>query len=90
MLMVAVVGILAYSFNLLSSSNGNAGNMGPTNSEPNLVFGLGVRDVTMVIISRIVLGTALFVILSKRYDDATQKWTFGAEGTISGFWLKTS
>ena len=90
MLVVAVVGILAYSFNLLAAGNGTSGNMAPTNSEPGLVLGLGVRDVMMVIISVIVLGTTLFVILSKRYDDATQKWAFGAVGTIIGFWLKTS
>ena len=36
----------------------------------------------------IVLGTALFVILSGRYDEACSKWAFGVVGLILGFWLK--
>jgi hypothetical protein len=64
--------------------------MAPANGDTGLLFGLGLRDLMMVIISVIVLITTLFVILSKRYDDATQKWAFGAVGTIIGFWLKTS
>ena len=38
-------------------------------------------------ISLIVLGGALFVILSNNYDDATEKWAFGAVGIILGYWL---
>jgi hypothetical protein len=90
MFVIAVLGILVYSLNLLGLLGGTPGTTIPATPEPELVFGLGVRDVMMVVISVIVLGSSLFVILSKRYDDATQKWAFGAVGTIIGFWLKTS
>jgi hypothetical protein len=38
-------------------------------------------------LSLIILLAALLVILSNRYDDATEKWAFGAIGTIIGFWF---
>jgi hypothetical protein len=42
-----------------------------------------------VIISIIVLLSALFVILSNNtYGDAQQKWAFGVVGTIIGYWFK--
>jgi hypothetical protein len=39
-------------------------------------------------ITLLILGSALFIILSKGYADAEQKWAFGAVGTILGYWLK--
>lgn len=33
----------------------------------------------------LVLGAALFVILSKKYDDADRKWAYGAVGAILGY-----
>lgn len=37
----------------------------------------------------VVLGSAaLFVVLSKQYDQDSLKWAFGALGTIIGYWLK--
>ncbi len=47
------------------------------------------HDWMPILVSIAVLGSALFVILSnKLYDDAQQKWAFGAVGTILGYWLK--
>ena len=50
----------------------------------------GPQPVMQVLISVVVLGSALYVILSKKYPDATQKWAFGAVGMIVGFWLPTA
>ena len=35
-----------------------------------------------------VLASALWVILSGDYDEASAKWAFGAVGLVVGFWLK--
>ncbi len=47
-----------------------------------------VKNIMMVVVSLLVLGSALYVILSQAYEDATQKWAFGAVGSIIGFWLR--
>jgi hypothetical protein len=39
------------------------------------------------ILTLIMLGAALWVILSNKYDDDTQKWAFGTVGTVIGFWF---
>ncbi len=49
---------------------------------------VNLRDIMMVVVSLAVLGSSLFVILSGRYDDGTQKWAFGAVGSMVGFWLR--
>ena len=49
-----------------------------------------LADAMMVFVSVAVLCSALFVILSGRYDDASQKWAFGSVGTIVGFWCRRS
>ncbi len=41
-----------------------------------------------IFVSLLVVGAALYVILSKGYGDAEQKWAFGAVGTGLGYWLK--
>lgn len=42
-----------------------------------------------IVISLLVLLSALYVILSNTiYQDAQQKWAFGAVGTILGYWFK--
>lgn len=47
------------------------------------------HDWMPVVISMMVLGSALFVILSNNtYGDAQQKWAFGVVGTIIGYWFK--
>ena len=44
-------------------------------------------QIMSIIITLAVMGSGLWVILSKRYDDSTQKWAYGALGGIVGFWL---
>jgi hypothetical protein len=54
-------------------------------------FGLvGETDglfVVRVVLSAIVLAAALYVVLSKRYAATTEKWAFGAIGSVLGYWL---
>ena len=33
-------------------------------------------------------AASLYVIFSKKYDEATRKWAFGTVGLILGFWLR--
>jgi len=40
-----------------------------------------------VIVSVLVLLTALFVILSEKYTATKEKWAYGSVGLILGFWL---
>jgi hypothetical protein len=44
-----------------------------------------VREVVLIIALLGVLAVALFVILAKTYDDAVQKWAFGAVGGMVTF-----
>ena len=46
------------------------------------------RERILMFISIAVLGSALFIILTDRYDTGSQKWAFGAVGSIVGFWLR--
>ena len=48
-----------------------------------------VRTTMSVLISIVVLGCALYMILSKRYGGEAEKWAFGSVGTIIGFWLNS-
>lgn len=41
-----------------------------------------------IVVSLLILGSALYVILSARYDDSVAKWAMGAVGLVVGFWLK--
>ena len=45
------------------------------------------RFVMASIISLIVLGGALYVILSDTFSESAQKWACGAVGMIVGYWL---
>jgi hypothetical protein len=47
------------------------------------------KQLVQVIISLIVLCSALWVIISKRYASADRHWAFGLVGTIVGFWIHT-
>ena len=49
---------------------------------------VSVKTIMMVIVSILVLGSSLYVILSKQYEAESQKWAFGVVGTILGFWLR--
>ena len=46
------------------------------------------RIVIQIVISIALLGAALFIILSERYDSNSKHWAFATVGTILGFWLK--
>jgi len=45
------------------------------------------RAAMPVVVTFVLLGASLWVILSRRYNDANQKWAFGVIGTIVGYWL---
>lgn len=47
-----------------------------------------VERCTAIIVSLAVLAISLYVIVSSRYDEGTQKWAFGTTGSIVGFWAK--
>ena len=49
-----------------------------------------LMKIMIIIVSVAVLTASLYVILSGRYDEGTQKWAFGTVGAIVGFWLKPS
>ena len=40
-----------------------------------------------VVVSVVVLGAALYIILSAEYPAETDKWAYGSVGTIVGYWL---
>jgi hypothetical protein len=42
------------------------------------------------VVTVVVLGCALYVIVSRRYRAEDKKWAYGAVGTLLGFWLGTS
>ena len=41
-----------------------------------------------VVVTLIVLGSALYIILSQNYGEADQKWAYGSVRIILGYWLK--
>jgi uncharacterized membrane protein SirB2 len=43
-----------------------------------------------VLVSIVLLISALFVILSKKYAPADRHWAYGSIGTIVGYWLHNS
>src|SRR5215469_2621769 len=46
-----------------------------------------VRLSAQLAISALVLGGALFIIISPIYDPKDKHWAYGSAGTILGFWL---
>lgn len=56
----------------------------PLLGEPNTV---GI--IMQVLISLVVLGSALYVILSQKYEADTERWAFGIIGIVVGFWLQS-
>lgn len=50
--------------------------------------GSKARNYMPEIVTGIVLLSALYVILSRGYGDAEQKWAYGVIGTVVGHWLK--
>lgn len=49
---------------------------------------IDLDPILRAILSVAVLGASLWVILSGGYQDATEKWAFGAIGTVLGYWFK--
>ncbi len=41
-----------------------------------------------VVVSFVVLGAALYIILSRQFGDDYAKWAFGMAGVIVGYWLR--
>jgi hypothetical protein len=96
---ITIAGILLYLFlvsrygSLISTANErrmatNSREIGPPVRPRRPV--LQLAEGMMVFVSVLVLCSALFVILSGRYDDSSQKWAFGSVGTIVGFWCRRS
>jgi hypothetical protein len=49
-----------------------------------------LANTMMVFVTVTVLCSALFIILSRGYDDSSQKWAYGAIGSVIGFWFRRS
>jgi hypothetical protein len=50
-------------------------------------FGESGSQALPFLMSLIVLVPAIYIILSGDYTDEAQKWSFGASGTILGYWF---
>lgn len=46
------------------------------------------RFIMACLVSLAVLGSALYIILSRAFPESAEKWAFGAVGTVLGFWLR--
>ncbi len=63
--------------------------VGPGVERTDPADGLAVaRDYMMMLVTVVVLAGAMYVIISDVYDEGTEKWAFGAVGSLIGFWLK--
>lgn len=45
------------------------------------------KDIIRGVLSAVLVLAALFIVLSKRYPEASEKWAFATIGTIIGYWL---
>ena len=50
--------------------------------------GAKTKTKMQIFVSAVVLLAALWVVLSRWYDDTYLKWAFGIIGVIVGYWLK--
>jgi hypothetical protein len=82
-LIVGVVALIAWTWKgqILSLFGGPIGSaeLGPS---------FAPRDIVQVIITVLLLGSSLYVILSRKYSAQDQNWAYGTVGTLLGFWLK--
>jgi hypothetical protein len=46
------------------------------------------KAIMAVVVSLIILLSALYIILSKTFPPETDKWAFGVIGVLLGYWLK--
>lgn len=81
---VGVMALFAYRF---MSSEGTSFGFNGINQSRNVSLP-PTRTLMSVFVSVAILVSALYIILSKNYDGASEKWAFGAIGMIVGFWLK--
>ncbi len=56
---------------------------------PKKELGPIVNLVMRVVVSLVVLLSAIYIIVRSGSSDAEHKWAFGAVGTVLGYWLKT-
>jgi len=49
--------------------------------------GVGARFIMSCIVTTIMLGAALYIILSQSFTEADVKWAYGMVGIIIGHWL---
>jgi hypothetical protein len=61
--------------------------LSPTRGGPGGGDDTNVHLAMRVVISIVLLGSALWVILSGKYAPADRHWAYGALGTIIGAWL---
>lgn len=90
--LLAAIGISALLFGLSKSIHGlaNFPDLSGETFDLNPASDLGPNSYMPVVISLILLGSGLWVILSKRYVATDRHWAYGVIGTIVGFWLHTS
>lgn len=91
MIVVATVAIAAIAFVGYRLAHGGRTKDGAIVPAAEISMGsmtLKVRYVMMVLVSLAVLGSSLFIILSGQHDSDSQKWAYGAVGSIVGFWLR--
>jgi hypothetical protein len=48
------------------------------------------RSLMRVFVSIVILGCAVYIVLSHSYDLQEKHWAYGSLGTILGFWLRGS
>jgi hypothetical protein len=48
----------------------------------------GVQMWMAIVVTLAIGSAALYVVLSKQYEQDSLKWAFGALGTVIGYWLK--
>lgn len=56
---------------------------------PGIMSESGIRLGMQIAVSLVVLGGALYIIISQAYDAKDKHWAYGAVGTLLGFWLKS-
>lgn len=49
---------------------------------------LKTRIRMQIIVSLSILGVALWVLVSKQYDETYVKWAIGSIGLVAGYWLR--
>ena len=85
---VVVTGAALLGYRLLGKKGKEAPVSGGPLGTPAAPMLVNIKSVMMLLVSKIALGSCLYVILSGQYDEGSQKWAFGIVGSIMGFWLR--